>query len=97
MWAKGVDDACRAVEERRRAGPLRLVGQTPASWKPTTSAPSGAERVAWVPPKLIPFGEKQPVALNITGTKRDRHVTHGGIKLFLFEVAPSLPSVRLVQ
>ena len=85
------------AEERLRTGPLPMVGQAPASWTPTTSAPSGAERVAWVPPKLIPFGEKQPVALNITGTNRDLHVAHGDIELFLFEFLASLPSVCLVQ
>jgi len=84
------------VEASRKKGPLRMVGQAPASWKPTMAALSGAERVAWEPPKLIPFGETQPVALNITGTNRVLHAAHGGFKVFLFEVVHSLPSARLV-
>ena len=84
------------VETCRKKGPLRMVGQAPASWKPTMPALSGAERVAWVPPKLIPYGEREPVALDITGSTRDLHAAHGGFALFFFEVLHSLPSARLV-
>ena len=106
-WDRDVDLACRAIKAQeaaarfqphvqasRRKGPVRVVGQAPADWQSTMMALSGGERVTWKTVMLTPSGGGAAVELEISGTVRNLHATHGGFKLFLFEVVPDPLSAR---